>query len=78
MPTVSASTPPLSDCGGETSGAYGDRYDVWKGHTGLTKRSVFVVGSDGSINYRWYTDDAHGIPDVDALVAALQAATSRA
>ncbi len=68
--------PLLSDWGGETSDAYGVRYDVWKGHAGLAKRSVFVVGSDGIISYRWYTDDAHDIPDVDDVVKALRAATS--
>lgn len=69
--------PLLSDWSGETSSAYGVRYDVWKGHTGLAKRSVFVVGRDGIISYRWYTDDAHDIPDVDEVVEALATAAAR-
>jgi glutaredoxin-dependent peroxiredoxin len=64
--------PLLSDWGGAVSEAYGVRYDVWKGHAGLAKRSVFVVGRDGMISYRWYTDDAHDIPDVEEVVTALR------
>jgi glutaredoxin-dependent peroxiredoxin len=66
--------PLLSDWDGEVSEAYGVRYDIWKGHAGLAKRSVFVVGGDGSITYRWYTDDAHDIPDVDEVISALREA----
>jgi len=64
--------PLLSDWGGAVSEAYGVRYDVWKGHAGLAKRSVFVVGRDGMISYRWYTEDAHDIPDVEEVVTALR------
>ena len=64
--------PLLSDWGGAVSEAYGVRYDEWKGHAGLAKRSVFVVGRDGVVSYRWYTEDAHDIPDVDEVVAALR------
>jgi peroxiredoxin len=67
--------PLLSDWGGAVSGAYGVRYDVWKGHAGLAKRAVFVVDQSGVISYRWYTDDAHDIPDVDEVVAALRDVT---
>jgi glutaredoxin-dependent peroxiredoxin len=72
--TLGIDFPLLSDWGGEVSEAYGVRYEVWKGHTGLAKRAVFVVGGDGSITYRWYTDDAHDIPDVDDVIAALREA----
>jgi len=70
--TLGIDFPLLSDWDGEVSTAYGVRYDVWKGHAGLAKRSVFVVGRDGSITYRWYTDDAHDIPDVDEVISALR------
>jgi glutaredoxin-dependent peroxiredoxin len=72
--TLGIDFPLLSDWDGEVSEAYGVRYDVWKGHAGLAKRSVFVVGGDGSITYRWYTDDAHDIPDVDEVISALREA----
>ena len=35
--------PLLSDWDREVCAAYGVQYDVWKGHHGLAKRSVFVV-----------------------------------
>jgi peroxiredoxin len=35
--------PLLSDWSRETCGAYGVRYDVWKEHDGLAKRSLFVI-----------------------------------
>ena len=69
--------PLLSDWGGEVSEAYGVRYDIWKGHSGLAKRAVFVVGDEGVISYRWYTDDAHDIPDVEEVIGALREAADR-
>lgn len=64
--------PLLSDWGGEVSAAYGAQYDVWKEHVGLAKRTVFVIDTDGTIRYRWQTDDALVLPDLDEAVAALQ------
>lgn len=63
--------PLLSDWGGRTAEAYGVRYDVWKGHEGLAKRSVFVVDRGGVIRYRWTTDDALVLPDLDEPVRVL-------
>lgn len=65
--------PLLSDWGGEVCGAYGVRYDEWKGHAGLAKRSIFVVGTDGRVSYRWYTDDAHDLPDFEEVMEAIDA-----
>jgi peroxiredoxin len=39
------------------------RYDVWKEHDGLAKRSLFVVDRDGVIRHRWVTEDALVTPD---------------
>lgn len=50
--------PLLSDWGRKTCAAYGVRYDVWKEHDGLAKRSIFVIDRGGTIRYRWATDDA--------------------
>jgi peroxiredoxin len=63
--------PLLSDWGGRTADAYGVRYDVWKGHEGLAKRSVFVVDRAGTLRYRWVTDDALVLPDLNEAVAVL-------
>lgn len=57
--------PLLSDWGGSTCEAYGVRYEEWKGHAGIAKRSLFVIGGDGVIRYRWVTDDALVLPDLD-------------
>jgi peroxiredoxin len=65
--------PLLSDWDREVCSAYGVRYDVWKGHAGLAKRSVFVLDRDRTVRYRWVTDDATVLPDLDEVVATLQA-----
>jgi peroxiredoxin len=64
--------PLLSDWDRTVCADYGVRYDVWKGHAGLAKRSVFVIARDGLVRYRWVTDDALVLPDLDAVVAALR------
>jgi peroxiredoxin len=64
--------PLLSDWGGRTAEAYGVRYDVWKGHEGLAKRSVFVVDRDGVIRYRWVTEDALVLPDLNPPIDVLR------
>lgn len=61
--------PLLSDWDRTVCGAYGVRYDAWKGHSGLAKRSLFVVDRAGIVRYRWSTDDAAVIPDFDEAVA---------
>jgi peroxiredoxin len=63
--------PLLSDWGRETCAAYGVRYDVWKEHDGLAKRSVFVIDGDGTIRYRWVTDDALVEPSWDEPIDVL-------
>jgi peroxiredoxin len=57
--------PLLSDWGRETCAAYGVRYDVWKEHDGLAKRSLFVIDGSGRIRYRWVTDDALEAPVIE-------------
>lgn len=63
--------PLLSDWGSEVCESYGVRYDSWKGHAGLAKRSIFVVDEQGKISYRWYTEDAHDLPDFDEVMGAI-------
>lgn len=65
--------PLLSDWDRTVCADYGVRYDVWKGHRGLAKRSLFVIDPDRTVRYRWVTDDALVLPDLDAVVAALAA-----
>lgn len=61
--------PLLSDWDRTVCGAYGVRYDAWKGHSGLAKRSMLVVDVGGVVRYRWSTDDAAVLPDLDEVVA---------
>jgi peroxiredoxin len=65
--------PLLSDWEGTTSAAYGVRYDAWKGHSGLAKRSVFVIDRDGRITYVWSNDDALTLPEFDEVMEAIAA-----
>ena len=69
--------PLLSDWERTVCAAYGVRYDVWKGHAGVAKRSVFVLDRDGTVRYRWVTDDALVLPDLDAVVAAVRELSDR-
>jgi peroxiredoxin len=63
--------PLLSDWGRDTSAAYGVRYDVWKEHDGLAKRSLFVIDREGTIRYRWVTDNALETPDIEEALELL-------
>ena len=70
--------PLLSDWGRETCAAYGVRYDVWKEHDGLAKRSLFVIDGSGTIRYRWVTDDALETPVIDHALEAMASLTGPA
>jgi glutaredoxin-dependent peroxiredoxin len=63
--------PLLSDWGRQTCAAYGVRYDVWKEHDGLAKRSLFVIDGRGTIRYRWVTDDALETPVIEDALAVM-------
>lgn len=64
--------PLLSDWGGAVAEAFGVRYQEWKGHAGVAKRSVFVIGTDGVIRYRWVTEDALVLPPLAEAQEALE------
>ena len=64
--------PLLSDWDRTACAAYGVQYDMWKGHRGLAKRSIFVVDRDRVVRYRWVTEDALVLPDLDEAVQALR------
>lgn len=61
--------PMLSDWEGAVANAYGVQYQEWKGHSGLAKRSVFVIDRDRSVRYRWVTDDALVEPDLEEMLS---------
>ena len=64
--------PLLSDWGGATADTYGVRYGTWKGHEGLAKRSLFVIDRQGIIGYRWVTEDALVLPNLDEPLEVLR------
>ena len=76
--TLDIDFPLLSDWEGATASAYGVRYDIWKGHSGLAKRSVFVIDRDGVITYVWSNDDALTLPEFDEVMEAIAAVAGRA
>ncbi|RKX30682.1 MAG: peroxiredoxin [Verrucomicrobia bacterium] len=63
--------PLLSDFNKEVTGAYDVLYEDLLGLKGVAKRSVFVVGKDGTILYGASDDDPHVQPDFEAVKAAL-------
>lgn len=66
--------PLLSDWDRVVCESYGVRYSVWRGHSGLAKRSIFVIDRSGVIRYRWVTEDALVLPDLDEVVSAVKLA----
>ena len=63
--------PILSDFNKEVSLAYDVLYEDLIGFKGVSKRSAFVIGKDGVINYSWVTDDPHNLPPFDEVKTAL-------
>jgi peroxiredoxin len=76
--SLGVSFPLLSDWEREVCAAYGVRYDEWKGHSGLAKRSIFVIDPARTITYAWASDDALVLPVVEEMVAAVAAAGTAA
>jgi peroxiredoxin len=71
--TLGADFPMLSDWEGTVANAYGVQYEEWKGHSGLAKRSVFLVDEQRRIVYRWLSEDALIVPDLYEALDAIEA-----
>jgi len=69
--------PLLSDWGRVTCAAYGVRYEVWKEHDGLAKRSLFVIDGSGTIRYRWVTNDALETPVIEDALEVMASLPAR-
>ena len=63
--------PLLSDFNKEVSQAYDVFFESLGGFKGVSKRSAFVVGKDGTILHSASSDDPTLIPDFNAVKAAL-------
>jgi glutaredoxin-dependent peroxiredoxin len=62
----------LSDFNAETSKAYGSCYDEFVlGMKNVSKRSAFVVDTEGNIKYAEVLESAGDIPNFDAVKTAL-------
>lgn len=66
--------PILSDFNREVSSMYGVLHEDLKGLKGVSKRSVFVIDSDGRVVYDWVSDDPSVQPDFGAVRAAIRGA----
>lgn len=66
------SFPLLSDFNKEVSAAYGAQYETFLGLKQVAKRSVFVIDREGTVRFRWVSDDAKVKPNLDEVRAALK------
>ena len=67
----------VSDMSGEAIEAYGLSIDVPElGLYGVANRAVYVLDGAGTVTYGWEADDPTSEPDYDALVEAVEAASS--
>lgn len=63
--------PLLSDFNKTVSKAYGAFYETFLGMNGIAKRSAFVVDKTGVIRYAEVLEDAHDLPNFEAINALL-------
>lgn len=61
----------LSDFNKDVSASYDVLYEELLGFKGISKRSAFVIGKDGTILFSSVSEDPHVFPDFDAVKAAL-------
>jgi thiol peroxidase len=62
----------LSDFNREFGRAYGILTTNAAGFKDVLRRTVFIVGRDGKITYRWDNPDPPGLPKADEVLAALR------
>ena len=63
--------PILSDFNRTVSRDWGVLYEEFHGFHGVAKRSAFVIGTDGTVAYRWVSEDAGVEPDYEELLQAV-------
>lgn len=66
------SIPLLSDFNKDVSTAYDVLFEDLLGFKGVSKRSAFVINSDGKIAYSWASDNPKDLPSFDAIQDALK------
>lgn len=65
--------PLLSDYNREIIESYDVKLDELGGMEGVAERSVFVLDEDGTVTHCWVSDDPADLPEVDAVVEAVEA-----
>lgn len=64
--------PLLSDYNRDVSRAYESLYEELLGFKGVSKRSAYVIGPDGTIRYSEVLEDARQIPNLEAIRKCLK------
>lgn len=68
--------PLLSDFNKEASCEFGTLYEDYYGMKGVSKRAAFVIDVDGTVRYRWVSEDSGQLPPFDDIKEALKKATT--
>jgi peroxiredoxin len=63
--------PLLSDYNKQVIPQYGVQYEELAGFKGLAKRSVIIIDQDGTVKYKWVTDEPATLPNLDEVIAAI-------
>ena len=64
--------PLLSDFNREASRAFGTLYEDYYGMKGVSKRAAFVLDVDGTVLYRWVSEDSDQLPPFEDIKEALR------
>jgi len=64
--------PLLSDSDGRVAEAYGVLRSELLGHRRVSKRALFLLDTDGTVQYRWVGDDPEAVPSLTPLYEALE------
>jgi peroxiredoxin len=68
--------PLLSDFNRQVVSRFGIAYtedQPYSGFRGMSRRSVFVLDRDGVVRYAWVTDDPLVAPEIEPVLAAVEA-----
>lgn len=70
--TLGITFPLLSDFNREVAKLYDVIHEEILGLKGIAKRSVFVLDEEGTIHYRWVTDDPSQLPDMEEITKTIK------
>jgi peroxiredoxin len=65
--------PLLSDFNRDAMHSYNVFWEEVGPYEEVGRRSVFVIGQDGKIKYKWVADDLRALPDVPAVLKTVRA-----